>query len=230
VIDALSDAYARGLRRRGIEAGMRTILMVPASPELFAIVFALIKIGAIPIVVDPGMGIRRMLHCYAKTQATAFVGIPIAHVIRRLAPRTFASLRIALSPSGLAEPSDELFAIAKTAPDDLLMINFTTGSTGPAKGVRYTHAMADAMCSAVRRSFGHGPADTSLATLPLFAIFDLLLGATSVLPPMDPTKPARADAAAMIDAIERFGATTMFASPAFLRRVGDYARRRRVLL
>lgn len=229
-VDALSDAYARGLRRRGIERGTRTILMVPASPELFAIVFALIKIGAVPVVVDPGMGVRRMLHCYAKTQATAFIGVPLAHAIRRLAPRTFASLQIAISPAGLAEKSDELFPIAKTAPDDPLMINFTTGSTGPAKGVVYTHAMADAMCDAVRRTFGHGASDTSLATLPLFAIFDLLLGATSVLPPMDPTKPARADAAAMIDAIERFRATTMFASPAFLRRVGDYARKRRVLL
>ena len=240
-LDDESDAYARGLARIGVGAGTRTILMVKPGAELFTILFALFKLGAVPVVVDPGMGVRRMLHCYDAVGAEAFIGIPVAHAVRVVCRRTFRALRVWVTVGtkrGWSGPTlDELarsgasdaagpFPIAATAPDDLLMINFTTGSTGPAKGVEYTHRIADGMMRSIEQHFGHGPDQVTLAPLPLFALFDLLIGATAVLPPMDPTRPATVDAARMIDAIRRFGVTSMFASPAFLHRVGSHAAER----
>lgn len=68
--------------------------MAPPGPELFALVFALFRIGAVPVVVDPGMGPRRMLHCYRAVGAEAFIGPPLAHLVRVLGRRTFEAVRI----------------------------------------------------------------------------------------------------------------------------------------
>ncbi|MCA1784593.1 MAG: AMP-binding protein, partial [Desulfobacteraceae bacterium] len=62
-LDQLSDRLAFGLSGIGIVRGMRTILMVPPGMDFFIIIFAMFKLGAVPVVVDPGMGINRMLQC-----------------------------------------------------------------------------------------------------------------------------------------------------------------------
>lgn len=235
-LDEESDRWAYALAAAGIGRGTKTLLMVKPSPELFSVLFALFKLGAVPVVVDPGMGLGRMLHCYRTVGADALVGIPAAHVVRLLFPRSFASLkswvtvgkRRGWGGAMLPPPADQElprapFPIAETRADDLLMINFTTGATGPAKGVEYTHGLADAMIRRIESEFAHGADDVALAPLPLFAAFHLLIGATTILPPIDPNRPALADAQAMLDTIDAMAVTHMFASPAFLRRVGDFA-------
>lgn len=226
-LDRQSDELARGFARRGIGRGTRVTMMVRPSPELVAIAFALFKLGAVPVVVDPGMGLSRMLHAHRASAAEAFVGIPVAHVLRWASPRVFRSVRTAVwidagRLEALRVPSETPLALAPTAPDDLLVVNFTTGSTGPPKGVETTHAMGDAMASIIAAYFAQGPGDVSLATLPLFSLFDVLVGTTSVLAPMDPTRPAEADGARLFDACEAHGVTTMFASPALLSRLAQY--------
>jgi acyl-CoA synthetase (AMP-forming)/AMP-acid ligase II len=110
-LDRESDAWAAGFAARGLEPGMKTILMVKPGPELFTVLFGLFKVGAVPVVVDPGMGVRRMLHCFRTVGAEAFVGIPLAHVIRRLNPRTFRTIRASVTvrpgktPCGSLRPS-----------------------------------------------------------------------------------------------------------------------------
>jgi acyl-CoA synthetase (AMP-forming)/AMP-acid ligase II len=240
-VDAESDAYARGFLRAKIARGTKTIVMVKPGPELFSILFALFKIGAVPVIVDPGMGMERMLHCYRAVGAEAFIGIPLAHVVRCLNRRVFGALETVVTVgqrfgwggytlAELAEPSDVPLPIAEMAPEDLWIINFTTGSTGAAKGVEYTHAMGDAMVCIVASEFQQGPSTVTFATLPLFVILDLLNGSTSVLPPMDPTRPAFVDAERMIRDIDEHRATHMFASPAFLRRVGEFAEQRKLTM
>lgn len=68
--------------------------MAPPGPELFALCFALFRVGAVPVVVDPGMGVRRMLHCYRAVRAEAFIGPPLAQLVRVLGRRTFAGVRV----------------------------------------------------------------------------------------------------------------------------------------
>jgi len=58
--------------------------MVRPSLEFFELIFAVFKIGALPVVVDPGMGIRRMLECYRSTRPLAMIGVPMAHAVRAL--------------------------------------------------------------------------------------------------------------------------------------------------
>ena len=240
-LDQRSDSYARGLQKVGITRGTKTILMVKPGPDLFLILFALFKIGAVPVIVDPGMGIQRMLHCYQSVGAEAFIGIPLAHWVRILFRKTFSSLKIRVTVGGwffknaprisdIAELSQLPLPIATTSPDDLLMINFTTGSTGPAKGVEYTHKMASAMIQQIIDLFQQGPDSVTLATLPLFGVFDLLIGSTSVLPEMNPAKPGQTNPKRIIKTIQDHTVTHLFASPALLHRVCNYGSRKSLTL
>ena len=63
-LDQESDCLAHGLTAAGITHGTRTVLMVKPSLDFFTLIFALFKTGAVPVVVDPGMGIQRMVGCF----------------------------------------------------------------------------------------------------------------------------------------------------------------------
>ncbi|PID73761.1 MAG: peptide synthase [Desulfobacterales bacterium] len=233
-LDKESDALARGLERYGIGRGVRTILMTPPSLEFFSLTFALFKVGAVPVIVDPGMGRHRMVQCLEESRAEAFIGISRAHLLRYLHPGSFRTVNRwvtigrrwlwrgrtlnALIEDGGWEP----YSPAETAPDEEAAILFTTGSTGPARGVRYTHAIFDAQVDRIQEMFQFGPDEIDLPTFPLFSLFDSALGMTAVIPDMNPTRPAEADPEKIIEAIFDQGVTNMFASPALLNRLGEY--------
>jgi acyl-CoA synthetase (AMP-forming)/AMP-acid ligase II len=233
-LDAQSDAYAAGLHRLGVGKGTKTVLMLRPGPELFTVLFGLLKVGAVPVVVDPGMGVRRMLHCYRSAGAEAFIGIPVAHAVRVLNRRAFAGVRTLVTAGRRwfwgGETLRTLVSRAESAPastvepDDLLMVGFTTGSTGPAKGVESTHGALDAMVRQVIVAHDQSPDDVALITSPMFGILHLLIGSTCVLAPVDPTRVGAAAPAPLADAIEHFGVTSMFASPALLDPFGRYLR------
>ncbi|MFC1505019.1 AMP-binding protein [Thermodesulfobacteriota bacterium] len=92
-LDRESDCLAHGLTQAGIKPGTRTILMVKPSLEFFVLVFALFKAGIVPVVVDPGMGIGRMLSCLKESRAQALIGIPPAHVLRTIYSKYFKSVQ-----------------------------------------------------------------------------------------------------------------------------------------
>ena len=233
-LDQESDRIAFGLEAIGIGRGARTIVMVPPSLELFALTFALFKAGAIPVMVDPGMGLQRMMACFAETGPEAFIGIPPAHVLRIVQPRFFAKVQTAVTVGRrwfwggptlqqLRSRPWSPFPLAPTTPDETAAILFTTGSTGPAKGVVYTHGIFDAQVRHIRDHFQIEAGEIDLPTFPLFALFDPALGMTAVIPDMDPTRPAKVDPTKIIEAILDQGVTNMFASPALLKRVGGFA-------
>ncbi len=236
-----ADYLARGLAQRGIASGARTILMVRPSLEFFALIFALFKTGAVPVVVDPGMGIRRMLDCYRSTRPEAFIGVPQAQAVRTLFRGHFATVRTWVTVgrrwfwggptlAKVRTPGPQPFETARTLPEDTAAILFTTGSTGPAKGAVYTHGNFVAQLRQIRDHLDFGADEVDLSTFPLFALFYPALGVTAVIPDMDPTRPARANPARIVEAIFDQGVTNMFASPALLERVGRYGRAKGIRL
>lgn len=227
-LDRRSDAIAAGLGKVGIARGVRTALMVRPSPELFLLMFALFKSGAVPVLIDPGIDRRALKQCLDEAAPAGFIGIPLAQLARVLLGWGRAHVRHIVTvgrrfPFGghsLADiealGADAGPQLADTTPDEVAAILFTSGSTGVPKGVVYRHRHFVAQIELLGGAFGIQPGGVDLPTFPPFALFDPALGLTSVIPDMDPTRPAKADPKKLIAAIKEFGVGQMFGSPALL--------------
>ena len=232
-LNTLSDVLAAGLAAHGFDRNDRVVLMVRPSIAFFALVFALFKRGAIPVLIDPGIPLRALRSCLAEVQPQAMIGVPLAQLARwllRWTPRAkrFVTLGYPLGWGGvslttiLRAGAHAPAQMAKTAADDMAAILFTSGSTGLPKGVVYRHRHFFGQIDLLRQAFALEPGAINLPTFPPFALFDAALGATSVLPPMDPRRPARANPRLLHHAIRHFGVTMLFGSPALMRVLADY--------
>jgi olefin beta-lactone synthetase len=236
-----SDRLTFGLERVGIIRGTRTILMVPPGMDFFITIFAMFKVGAVPVVVDPGMGLDRMLECFKQGKPKAFIGIEKAHLLRMLKPGAFKSVKTWVTAGRkwfwggytldqLTIKTDDPYPKVQTTRNETAAIIFTTGSTGPAKGVVYTHGNFQDQIQQIQDHFQILPDEIDLPTFPLFALFDPALGMTAVIPDMDLTKPGFVDPMKIIEAVENHGVTNMFASPALLNRVGKFGKENQIKL
>jgi len=233
-LDARSSCLARGLTVLGIGRGVRTALMVQPGLDLFALAFGLFKCGSVPVLIDPGIGVRNMKSCLERSRPEAFIGITKAHVARvvlgwgrttvkravTVGRRLFWGGHTLGQVESLGRGGD--FEIASPGADDVAAIVFTSGSTGPPKGVVYRHGNFAAQVECMRAVYGFGPGEVNLPTFPLFALFDPALGMTTVIPDMDPTRPARVKPENIVGPIQKHGVTTMFGSPALLDTVGRW--------
>lgn len=231
-LDEESNRLAHGLEKEGITKGTRAVLMVKPSAEFFVLTFALFKVGAIPVMVDPGMGVRNLKKCLAEAAPQAFVGITKAHIARLLLGwgRESIHMNVNVGPwlplSGPTYKSirsdDDSAVMAAVESDDLAAILFTSGSTGIPKGVEYTHAIFNAQVESLRENYGIEPGERDLATFPLFALFGPALGMASIVPEMDASKPITANPTHLITAMHDYETTNLFASPALIEKVGQY--------
>jgi acyl-CoA synthetase (AMP-forming)/AMP-acid ligase II len=234
-LDARSDAIAAGLARHGIVRGTRTVVMVRPSPEFFLLMFALFKAGAVPVLVDPGIDRRALRQCLDEAAPEAFIGIPLAHVARRLLGWA-RSARVRITTGPRAWLADGTLArveaagrgagaqLAATQPDDIAAILFTSGSTGVPKGVVYRHRHFVAQAVMLRDALGIRAGELDFPTFPPFALFGPALGLTSIIPDMDATRPAQADPRRLHAAIERFGVQQLFGSPALMRVLAGFGK------
>lgn len=233
-LDALIDRYARGLQAVGVHRGMRTLVLVKPSIELFGLSFALFRLGAVPVLLDPAMGKKNVLGAIAEVEPEALIGIPRAHVAKALYPKAFSSVKVSVvvgkkllfggstleDVAALGEGGP--LETATTRPEDMAAILFTSGSTGAPKGVVYTHGIFDAQVRIFEKDFAIEPGEVDLSAFPLFSLFSAALGVTVVIPDMDHTKAAEVDARRIVEAVEDQGVTYAFGSPAFWRRVVEH--------
>jgi acyl-CoA synthetase (AMP-forming)/AMP-acid ligase II len=238
-LDADSDRVACGLRRMGVAPGARLALLVRPGIDFVSLVFALLKSGAVPILIDPGMGRKNLVGCLEQTAPAGFVAVPVAHAVRSVLRRRFPGARLnvtvgrrwAWGGPTLEElrrtPVDEQPTVDLSA-DDPAAVIFTTGSTGPPKGVLYTHGNFNGQVDAIRDFYDIQPGEIDLAAFPLFGLFNCAMGVTTVIPDMDPSRPAKVDPARLVEAIHDWNVTQSFGSPAIWNRVGHYCVNRNI--
>lgn len=231
------ESVAAALHRRGVRPGDRVAVLVPPGIDLTTVVYAVWRLGAVVVVADAGLGLRRL--------GAALRGAGPDHVVG--IRRALALVRATRVPGTRtsAEPADvEALAAAGSrgepappVPEDPHAdgaVLFTSGATGPPKGVVYTRAQLGAQVALLRDTFDLHPGERFVAAFAPFALYGPALGLTSAVPDMDVTAPHTLTAAALADAVEAVDATVVFASPAALRNVvataGELTGAQRVVL
>jgi acyl-CoA synthetase (AMP-forming)/AMP-acid ligase II len=215
---------------RGIVGGTRTVVMIPPGRDFCATVIALLKIGAPPVFIDPGIGLRNVGHCIRQARPSAFVGTHKAQFARLVLGWGRDSIRIALTPGG--DPAGRGPAPPRPVIDpqpcdpcgEVAAIAFTSGSTGPPKGVVFDQANLIAQAQLAAQLMGPCISGPHLATFPMLLLFAPVIGFAAVIPDMDASRPAAADPAKLIGAAGDYRCQSMFASPALVRKLGAYCR------
>ena len=241
-LDERSDAIARGLLAWGLKPGMRMAMLVPFGASFIELVFALMKAGVVTVLVDPGMGRKHLVRCLSESKPDGFMGIPKAQAIRSVLRRRFptAQWNVTVGRKWFwggktlnqiaqlgAEMRDEIDFPQMSRSDDAAII-FTTGSTGPPKGVLYTHGTFHAQIDRIRERYDIHRGSRDLACFPLFGLFDAVMGVTTIIPDMDPTRPADVDPQRLVEAARQWEVDQAFGSPALWNTVVRWADANRI--
>ena len=234
-LDSRVTELAAGLREIGVGRGSRVSLMIPPGTELTVALYACLRLGAVVVVADAGLGLKGMSRAVKGATADFLIGIDKALAAasalgwpgRRISVEELPTVRrrILGVESSLASLTQRGTKSAghqhgdSVDPDAPSAVLFTSGSTGPAKGVLYTHRQLAAMRDTVAETFGIRSGARLVAGFAPFALLGPALGAVSVTPAMDVTAPRTLTARALAQAVAAIDATVIFASPAALRNV-----------
>jgi acyl-CoA synthetase (AMP-forming)/AMP-acid ligase II/alpha-beta hydrolase superfamily lysophospholipase len=223
---------AAGLTASGINPGDRIALLIPPGPELTVALYACLRVGAVIVVADAGLGVAGLSRAIRSASPRFIVGIDRALVaaralgwpghrigVERAGATRYTVRGTEVTLDGLAEVGHGRPLPPEPAADSEAAVVFTSGSTGPAKGVVYTYRQLAAARNSLLRTYPVGPGDRLVAAFAPFALFGPSLGVTSSTPDMDVTAPRTLTAAALADAAGAIEATAVFASPAALANI-----------
>jgi acyl-CoA synthetase (AMP-forming)/AMP-acid ligase II len=219
------NRFANYFVKNGISKGDKVLVFILPSVELPAVTFALFKLGAVPIFIDPGMGVKNLLNAVEEVSPQAIVGVSKAYFLSAIFRKSFKTIQTRLLSTSLMRKSkneSDLFTTIDLEADEMAAILFTSGGTGTPKGVVYTHKIFITQTKLIRNMFSLTPDDIDFCCFPLFIFFTLSLGMTTYIPPVNPSKPAKADPKKLVTEIIKSGATFVSGSPIFWMKTADY--------
>lgn len=236
----LTIKYQRGLKHLGLMPGDKVLFLVPAGKEFLALVYATLGCGAIPVFVDPGVGRPNLLRCIEDTRPDAFISVPKGHLLKLLSRNAFSKCRFHVTATRWRVPGIEhtLLFLEKfsSAPLELIkssgteLVAFTSGATGTPKGVVYTCESTKGLLSILRDALGIQAGGVDMPLLPVFSIFNMALGVTTVFPPIDAAKPLDLDPEVTVRVLRENGCTSSFGSPTLWHKLAEYCVRSGITL
>jgi len=225
------EHLAAGLAATGLVAGDRVALLIPPSPELTATAYAVWRAGGVVVVADKGLGLTGMRRALRSASPDVVIGGRLGLLAARAMQLPGARVAVGTGRAtarllGADLTTDELVATGRAAPvppepdvEDECAVVFTSGSTGPAKGVVYRHRQVVAQLELIRSTYGITNSDRLVAAFAPFALLGPGLGVATAVPEIDVTTPQELTAATLADAVSAVDATIVFAAPAALRGV-----------
>jgi olefin beta-lactone synthetase len=232
----LTCCYAAGLKADGVQQGQRVLLMVSPGLELIATTWALYRLGAVPILIDPGMGIQNLIRCIRRTKPEVIIGIPRAQWLSLTFRSSFSHLKIRVTVGGTLpfggsntrtyrKKALPWAGNAKVSPNDLAAILFTSGSTGSPKGVCYELRHFEAQVDMLKQHFGMKVGLRDLPLLPIFSLFNPAFGVTSIIARVPANKPAKLDPQHIIDLLNEHNIEHSFGAPVLWQKIIRYAQK-----
>lgn len=222
------DAGARDLRRRGIASGDRVLLLGHNSPEFFLAPWALWRAGAVPVLGNRWWSTPEIRSVAAAASPAAVItDLADAGDLFEVPLISLETVRgwwdLEVTETAAAAAADE---------DEVALILFTAGSTGPPKGVQLTHRNLIAAHQNLRVMVTGSRSDAELPvkpqasllfTVPLFHYGALRGSAGAVAEGSKVLMPeGRFNPVAVLELIERERATGWNAVPTQYKRVLDH--------
>jgi long-chain acyl-CoA synthetase len=222
-----ASRLAHALRRLGVGAGDRVVVMLPNCPEVTQSYGAILKCGGVIVPVIFLLGDREVAHILVDSEAKvvitatdmlakveAQIGVlPTLHHVL-LVDGGGDGKTLSLAAQRAAEP--DVFPTVDRGPDDLAVILYTSGTTGVPKGVALSHDNLESNARAAASLHELGREDWAVAVLPLSHSYGLtvmnaghILGSRAAL--LRWFQPE-----AVLRTIEEFRAVSMSAVPTML--------------
>ncbi|HSP61042.1 MAG TPA: alpha/beta fold hydrolase [Ornithinimicrobium sp.] len=220
------EEVAAGFAAGGVRPGDRVAVLVPPGIDLTTVVYALWRAGAVVVVADAGLGLGRLgaalrsagpRHVVGVGRALALVAATRVPGRRWHVERGGRELDTVASRGRAAGP--QVLPATDPPGDGDGAVLFTSGATGPPKGVVYTRDQLGAQVALLRDTFDLRSGESLVAAFAPFALYGPALGLSSAVPEMDVTAPHTLTAPALAEAVAAVDAGVVFASPAALRNV-----------
>ena len=232
-LDHLVGVLAKEFQGQGIAFGDRVILFLPMSLYMYAAMFALQKMGAIPTFLDSWarrdqMGVsakvanpRAMI---SADRAFAYLAdvpeiasIPIKIVAGEVKSEIKYNARLEVLLQG-----KESLPIAPVEKEHTALITFTTGSSGTPKGADRSHRFLAAQHYALNRHLPYENGDKDLPVFPIFSLNNLAAGVETIIPAIDVGSPAPTDALVLYVQMKSSGVTCTTLSPSLFNALSAY--------
>jgi olefin beta-lactone synthetase len=213
-----AEATASGFITQGLRSGDHVLVLVPMGIDLYRVILALLRIGAVAVFLDAWVNRERMEVCCEIADARAWVGGWKARLVAWVSrPLRRTPIKLRLSP-----PSGATTPLAAVDPDQSALITFTTGSTGTPKAARRSHDFLARQFEALLDELQPTEGDTDLTTLPIVVFINLGFGSTTVIPAFKPSAPERFSAGKVVQQILVHGVDRMTVSPIHAHMLADH--------
>lgn len=215
--DMISHCRAN-LELDGVVSGDRVAILAPFTAQTIAFVYACWADGIVPVVADPGLGVANMRRAVRESHPQFVLTVPATKVVARGLHIAHRAKRIDLAKITANRGKEKSVDTAVSASTDAAIL-YTSGATGPAKGVRYTHGQLRALAQAIQTQFNISDADGIAAAYIPFALYGPAWGVAVALPKINVVAPSKLTAENLNKALQGVNATVLFAAPAPLRNV-----------
>ncbi len=192
-MEKIISQYENGLKSRGYKKGDKIIMLTPVNLEFYACMMAMLNIGIIAVFLDPGIGLKKILHCVKDSKAKGIISVDRLlkywpFIFSLWFKEKFSSDKKRSGISSLESlKSDKVSVLIPSHLDahDHVLVTYTSGSTGKPKAADRNAKNVFNQINFISKVWDCSDDVIDFPSFPMFGFMNLLYGITTVLPAID---------------------------------------------